>query len=73
MLVSFSSPRTAKLKPSYFPSSQIGEREDKNKFTLIHPGGGAIKLKADNAQDADGWVNVITTSIKEVTNHLSCD
>jgi hypothetical protein len=44
----------------------LGEREDKNKFTLIHPGGGATKLKAETHQDAEAWINVITASIKTV-------
>jgi hypothetical protein len=47
-------------------SLQLGEREDKGKFTLLHPGGAATKLRADTQQEAENWVNIIAASIKRV-------
>lgn len=32
------------------------EREDKCKFTLIHPGGVASKFKADTQKETDSWI-----------------
>ena len=47
-------------------SFQLGEREDKGKFTLLHPGGAATKLRADTQQEAENWINIIAASIKRV-------
>ena len=32
------------------------EREDKCKFTLIHPGGVASKFKTETQKEADNWI-----------------
>ena len=43
---------------------KIGEREDKGKFSLVHPGGAATKLRAESVQEADAWIMQLVNAIK---------